>query len=76
MPNPVYDKFLDGSLSDLDGIPNHTYGQNLLIKHTKSKILEVVKEELRAMADPMILKEWMRFFVTEKKTQPQVSSVD
>jgi hypothetical protein len=78
MPNPVYDTFLDGIFMDTNHLPNRTDGQNLFIKHMKSKLPEGVEEELKAMAEPMLLKEWRRFFLTarEKTTTSVISGLN
>ena len=38
MTNPVYDTFLDGTFMDTEHLPNRIDGQNLFIKHMKSKL--------------------------------------
>ena len=64
MSNPVYETLLDGTFMDTAHLPNCTDGQNLFIKHMKSKIPVGVEDELKAMAEPMTLKEWRKFFLT------------
>jgi hypothetical protein len=64
MTNPVYDNFLDGTFMDTEHLQDRTYGQNLFIKHMKSKLPGGVEEELKAMAETMSLKEWRKFFLT------------
>ena len=43
-------------------INSNSTQQNLFIKHMKSKILEGVEDELKAMAEPIVIKEWRLFF--------------
>ena len=66
MTNPVYETFLDGTLMDTDHLPKRTDGQNLFINHMKSKLPEGLEEELKAMAETMLLKEW-RTFLSHRK---------
>jgi hypothetical protein len=77
MTNPVYDTFLDGTFIDTDHIPNRTEGSNLFIKHIKSKLPEGVEKELTKMAEPMLLKEWRRFYLTarDKTTTSMISGL-
>ena len=58
-------------------LPNHTDGQNLFIKHMKSKLPEGFEDELKAMAELMKLREWRKFFLTarEKTTTSVISGV-
>ena len=67
MTNPVYDTFLDGTFMDTEHLPNRTDGQNLFIKHMKSKLPGRVEEELKAMAELMLLKEWRNLFLTARE---------
>jgi hypothetical protein len=70
MTNPVYDTFLDGTFMDTKHLPNRTDGQNLFIKHMKSKLPGGLEEELKAMAEPMTLKEWRIFFSPHERKPP------
>ena len=77
MSNPVYDTLLDGTFMDTAHLPNRTDGQNLFIKHMKSKLPGGVEDELKAMAEPMSLKEWRNSVLTsrEKTTTSVISGM-
>ena len=44
--NIVYGQFLYRSFLEIEHLPNRIDGQNLFIKHTRSKLPEGVKDEL------------------------------
>ena len=75
MSNPVYDIFLDGTFMDTAHLPNRIDGQNLFIKHMKSKLPEGVEDELKSMVELMKLREWRKlFFTAREKTTTSVIS--
>ena len=69
MSNPVYDEFLDGTFAGLEHLPNCMEGKHIFIKHTKSTppLAHGLEDELKAIAEMIVIKEWRRFFSDSKR---------
>ena len=62
--NPIYEELLNGTFKFREDL---TVEQKLFMRHMKSKVPRDTKAEAAELSYPMVLKEWLKFFLKAKE---------